>query len=81
MRKDDKLIFCMPRKGDIWVMLNQRCGAVSAVCTLLVLLCYKVNTLALIFLVAGKGERYAEGDEASPAGFFSSVGAPAKLSG
>ena len=47
----------------------------------LVLLCYKVNTLALIFLVAGKGERYAEGDEASPAGFFSSVGAPAKLSG
>lgn len=48
---------------------------------LLVLLCYKVNTLALIFLVAGKGERYAEGDEASPAGFFSSVGAPAKLSG
>jgi hypothetical protein len=39
MRKDDKLIFCMPRKGDIWVMLNQRCGAVSAVCTLLE--CYK----------------------------------------
>ena len=26
MRKDDKLIFCMLRKGDIWFMLNQRAG-------------------------------------------------------
>ena len=55
-----------PKKGSHWVGVTR---------------CYKVNTLALIFLVAGKGERYAEGDEASPAGFFSSVGAPAKLSG
>ena len=26
MRKDDKLIFCMLRKGDLWFMLNQRAG-------------------------------------------------------
>ncbi len=26
MRKDDKLIFCMLRKDDIWFMLNQRAG-------------------------------------------------------
>jgi len=26
MRNDDKLIFCMLRKGDIWFMLNQRAG-------------------------------------------------------
>lgn len=26
MRKDNKLIFCMLQKGDIWFMLNQRAG-------------------------------------------------------
>lgn len=26
MRKGDKLIFCMLRKGDIWFMLNRRAG-------------------------------------------------------
>jgi uncharacterized glyoxalase superfamily protein PhnB len=26
MRKDDKLIFCMLRKDDLWFMLNQRAG-------------------------------------------------------
>lgn len=26
MRKDDKLIFCMLRKDDLWLMLNQRAG-------------------------------------------------------
>ena len=26
MRNDDKLIFCMLRRGDIWFMLNQRAG-------------------------------------------------------
>ena len=26
MRKDDKLIFCMLRKDDMWFMLNQRAG-------------------------------------------------------
>ena len=47
----------------------------------LVLLCYKVDTSSSIFLACDRGEQYVEGDEASPAGFFSSVGAPAKLSG
>jgi len=26
MRKDDKLIFCMLRKDNLWFMLNQRAG-------------------------------------------------------
>jgi hypothetical protein len=26
MRKDDKLIFCMLRKDEMWFMLNQRAG-------------------------------------------------------
>ncbi len=26
MRKDDKLIFCMLRQGNLWFMLNQRFG-------------------------------------------------------
>src|SRR5271156_3762318 len=47
----------------------------------LVLLCYKADTSSSIFLACDRGEQYVEGDEASPAGFFSSVEAPAKLSG
>jgi hypothetical protein len=26
MRRDNRLIFCMLRKGDLWFMLNQRAG-------------------------------------------------------
>ncbi len=27
MRKDNKLLFCMIHKGDVWFMLNQRAGS------------------------------------------------------
>ena len=47
----------------------------------LVLLYYKMDTSFLIFLAFDRGEQYVEDDEASPAGLFTPVGAPAKLSG